>query len=121
LAVGYGRSTPQGPREWRQAPPTDQSRVAKATLMALVGGSAIPYGQSIFFSKKKKKNFAWPLGVAGPPPRAIVWQWVGFGHPILAGLGWSGQTVALGGGLATLRAISKNQKKKKKYFILNIH
>jgi hypothetical protein len=44
--------------------PTSQSGVAKATLMALWGGSATPDGQSKFFLKKK---IGLALGVAGPP------------------------------------------------------
>jgi hypothetical protein len=37
---------------------------------AFGGGPAIPKGQK----KKRRKNGFWPLGVAGPPPRA--WGWL---------------------------------------------
>jgi hypothetical protein len=50
------------------------------------------------------------LGGGRTTPRAIVWLWGGFGHPRPASLGGRshphGQTVALGGGPATPRAIS---------------
>jgi hypothetical protein len=54
---------------------------------ALGGGLATPKGQTIFFF------FFWPLGVAGPPPKAIrwlqVWRCFAQSHPTPK-LGWSG-------------------------------
>ena len=74
------------------------------------GGSATPNGQIDFF----KKNLFGPWG-GRTTPKATVWPWGGFSHPILVGLGGrsqpQGQTVALGGSPATLRVIIKKKKK----------
>jgi hypothetical protein len=82
--------------------------------MALEGGSATPTAKAYFYLKKKN---CLALGVVEPPQGppfgsgvalATPYQlaWGGFGHP-------NGQTMAFGGGLATPRAILKNQKKKR--------
>jgi hypothetical protein len=65
---------------WLRPPHTGRMGVAEATP-GLCGWSGHPERPK---KKKKRKNGFWPLGVAGPPPKA----WGGFGHPHTAGMGW---------------------------------
>jgi hypothetical protein len=104
-------------------PPTAKSSFFEPPQTGQMGVASGPWGwighpqqpNQVF-----QKIFVWPLGVAGPPQgppfgrgvaSATLDQpaWGGQSHP-------HGQTVALGGGPATPRAISK-KKKKKNYFL----
>jgi hypothetical protein len=82
-----GRTTPFLAKGWLRPPHTGRMGVAEATP-GLWGWSGHPKRPPK--KKKKGKNGFWPLGVAGPPPRATPLRPAVRSHP-----------QALGGGPAT--------------------